>query len=464
MRCPNPSCPYITRHGRSASYRADALRCSDCGAELVDDRAEAPSTSVASAHVAPVAALSFPLAVVAALVVSVLAAAIGPALSFVPLPSVDGLALSASNLAGLSVGALGITPWLEAALVVEIAAVLVPRWRPLRHGGPATRARLARASLGVGAVFALVQALMHTAWLGGVEQLVPALLAFGARIFVVAALIVGCCLVRLAVVVVERFGIGNGFAVIVAGSAVESLLTAPPTGLVAVAAGALVAVGVTWWAVRVVDDDDELFVVRPSAGIVPAGVGVGVASVAVLAGAPPESGVVGASIAATIVCVLLFARLFSSSTTAATLLARLAGRAPTTEEFARAATAAREALPITFLINGAVLASFLVGDVEIVELMVLVAVIKDVVVEAQARRRAGTLMPIWSLRRFVLVQPVLKALADVGIEAHLRGAHQRALGHFFVPYVPIDVLVPANEASRACIIVAELAATAEGAR
>ncbi len=81
------------------------------------------------------------------------------------------------------------------------------------------RARLARASLGVGAVFAIGAAAMHVAWLRGanVEELAPALLTVEANI-VVGALVVGCCLVRLAVVVVQRVGIGNGFAVEIAGS------------------------------------------------------------------------------------------------------------------------------------------------------------------------------------------------------------------------------------------------------
>ncbi len=462
MRCPNPTCPFIARHGRSASYRADAVRCSDCGAALIDDDGAAPSTSVAGAHVAPAAALPFPLSVVAAVVVSVLAAAVAPALSFVPLPYVDGLlSLSTSNLAGLSVGALGITPWIEAAIVVEIAALLVPRWRRLRHGGPATRERLARASLVVGAVVAIAEAAMHVAWLRGadLEELAPALRTFEANIVVVGALVVGCCLARLAVVVVERIGIGNGFAVVIAGNMVESLLANPLPANLAVAGGcAAAATALAWWAVRTVDDDDDLFVVRPSAGIMPATVGMRAASGAMRSG--DGSVVIVTIVVVAMACVLLMARLFSSSTTAATLRARLAGHAPTTEEFARAAAAARQALLVTFVINGVLLASLLVGGVALIEIVVLVAVVKDVVVEVQARRRAGALVSIWAFHRFVLVQPVLQALAGVGVEAHLRGAHYRALHHFFAPYVSVDVLVPADDAERARALVADLMAAA----
>jgi hypothetical protein len=88
------------------------------------------------------------------------------------------------------------------------------------------------------------------------------------------------------------------------------------------------------------------------------------------------------------------------------------------------------------------------------------SVVKDVVVEVQARRRAGALVSIWAFHRFVLVQPVLQALAGVGVEAHLRGAHYRALHHFFAPYVSVDVLVPADDAERARAVVADLMAAA----
>jgi preprotein translocase subunit SecY len=41
-----------------------------------------------------------------------------------------------------SIVALGIVPWIIATAIVEIIAVVIPRWRHLRHGGVSGRAKL----------------------------------------------------------------------------------------------------------------------------------------------------------------------------------------------------------------------------------------------------------------------------------------------------------------------------------
>ncbi|HEY1099831.1 MAG TPA: hypothetical protein VGF99_12930, partial [Myxococcota bacterium] len=68
------------------------------------------------------------------------------------------------------------------------------------------------------------------------------------------------------------------------------------------------------------------------------------------------------------------------------------------------------------------------------------------------------LVAVWPLHRFALVAPTLHALDAAGITAHLRGGHLRALDHFFAPYVPIDLLVPAADAERASGVVAGIVA------
>src|SRR5262245_46989704 len=87
------------------------------------------------------------------------------ALEHVPLPGVDVTAFRLELAGGwlapspnLSVLALGIAPLLSAFLVVELAALLVPRWSRLRHGGFEGRAKLARATLLVALVLACAQA------------------------------------------------------------------------------------------------------------------------------------------------------------------------------------------------------------------------------------------------------------------------------------------------------------------
>ena len=48
-------------------------------------------------------------------------------------------------------------PFVNACLLVELVALVVPRWSALRHGGPAGRAKLARASALLGIVLAAFQ-------------------------------------------------------------------------------------------------------------------------------------------------------------------------------------------------------------------------------------------------------------------------------------------------------------------
>src|SRR5262249_33508026 len=66
--------------------------------------------------------------------------------------------LSTGALQQLSVFALGISPLVNAFLLVELAALIVPRWRPLRHGGPEGRRSLGRATACVAVAVAAVQA------------------------------------------------------------------------------------------------------------------------------------------------------------------------------------------------------------------------------------------------------------------------------------------------------------------
>src|SRR4030095_8937284 len=67
------------------------------------------------------------------------------------------------SLAGVL--ALGLMPFFSAFSLVELAALIVPRWRPLRHGGPPGRARLHTAAITLTLLLALVQALFMVKYL-----------------------------------------------------------------------------------------------------------------------------------------------------------------------------------------------------------------------------------------------------------------------------------------------------------
>lgn len=79
-------------------------------------------------------------------------------LGHLPLP-VDSslLNLASGNFRVVSVGALAITPFLSGYITVEWAALLVPRWRRLRHGSRRERWTLERAAWLLGGAYAALQ-------------------------------------------------------------------------------------------------------------------------------------------------------------------------------------------------------------------------------------------------------------------------------------------------------------------
>jgi hypothetical protein len=81
----------------------------------------------------------------------------------------------------------------------------------------------------------------------------------------------------------------------------------------------------------------------------------------------------------------------------------------------------------------------------------LTAVLLDVIAEARALRRHGPLVAVWPEHRVRAVDEALSVLERAGIPALARSVHHRTLWHFFAPFIPIQLLVPAargEEASR----------------
>lgn len=500
MRCPNPDCPYAKKHGHAADYRDGMSMCSDCGTTLIGAYAETPALPMAvGAGYEPGPARPFSALLVKALVVSILGASLGPILGHVPLPFIDFdevrrvLGDSTRDLASLSIGAIGITPWISATLLVEFIALLAPRWRALRHDGPIGRAKLLRVSTRLGVFFALVQGWMLTSWLAGIavgeqsfaQSFAPELYGVGPKLLLIGSIAAASCVLRLGAAVIERAGVGNGFSVVIGGAALLSLLesgidivngmiagSVPPVD-VALSVGCLAAVTVTVWRlVRPLDDHEREFVARPSAGFLPTSVGVSASLLPVTIAAfvggnalPPDGtalAVLGAMVA--LVAVPLFGALFSSPARAAAVRARLESRdTPSADDNDLAKAAAGRALVSTMILNGVLIAVWASAQQlsfvwDVLAVATLVAIAKDIVSEIQARRSVQGLVPVWPLHRFDHVGPMLAALRGAGIDAHLRGAHHRVLFHFFAPYVAIDVLVDVGNADRATSILKEITA------
>jgi SecY len=73
----------------------------------------------------------------------------------------------------------------------------------------------------------------------------------------------------------------------------------------------------------------------------------------------------------------------------------------------------------------------------------------DLVSEWRARRRCRALTSVWPVHRVQVADIAVRALEDAGIGAHTRGRYHRSLLYFFGPFVPIDIMVPAERAGEA---------------
>jgi len=81
------------------------------------------------------------------------------------------------------------------------------------------------------------------------------------------------------------------------------------------------------------------------------------------------------------------------------------------------------------------------------------AIIMDLVAEWRAFARRDDLVPIWPLHQVQRVDLVTDALARNQIDVHARGLHLRLLLHFFGPFVPVLLYVPAEQAEEARAII-----------
>jgi hypothetical protein len=79
--------------------------------------------------------------------------------------------------------------------------------------------------------------------------------------------------------------------------------------------------------------------------------------------------------------------------------------------------------------------------------MLVAALVLDLLDDA--RTRPAGLVAVWPLHQPHHAELVRRVLRDDGIDCHLQASHLRTLLGFFGPFVPIDVLVPVEDARRA---------------
>ncbi len=149
--------------------------------------------------------------------------------------------------AELSWSALGISPLLWAFVLVEVAALVVPGWRPLREEGAPGRSRLVWTALALAAVLALVQANTHVTRLEEMLHWFPLIDAGLGRWFRAAAgaaLLAGTAGAGLLAVVVWQRGLGLGLSVLVAADLAVAALPSAEHTVRRISQG--------WWAFDVV--------------------------------------------------------------------------------------------------------------------------------------------------------------------------------------------------------------------
>lgn len=401
---------------------------------------------------------------------TLLLVAISIAGSWVVLPGIDREALdellhlaspSANTLASsLSVVALGLTPFITAAFLVEILALLVPRWRTLRYGGLASRQRLHRAALWLTLVIAAIQAYFITSWLRAATYTefswlppiwpnpgrLPALLivlTLTAGVFALLALARG----------IERLGLGNGIAMLIAGGqlwtwgqqlarlpgAAEEMAGDLPTPVALIAAAFLITMIVL--ATRLILRKRTAAGRLPLCGLTPLVFTSSLAWFATplamfnLALPPWFRAMPGAAQVALVftLAVLLSLLLFREE--------RLPQSQPRPQAWPETAISAAFLLG---LLGAQQLLAHVVGAtaVDVLAVVVITAIAADSLDELRFRSAYGPLHLVWSAHSVAGADAAVAALRGAGIPALARGVGHRSLWRFFGPHLTLDVLVP----------------------
>jgi len=214
--CPNPECRHRQRTGKPAEFREGITTCPDCASALVEENPVKPAERPPCPP--PLRRrILFSLAVAAVLWLAML---IPP--PFVFLGALQDafdwtLIETALNTGPLSRGP---NPFLIGFVLVEIVALLVPRLRRRRHGDAPVRGKLNIASLALGVVVSMLGAYSIALYIESVGWygLGPAAVenpgwAFRLGFMLVSA--AGTCLYVVAAQLINRFGVGSGFAVVI---------------------------------------------------------------------------------------------------------------------------------------------------------------------------------------------------------------------------------------------------------
>lgn len=480
--CPSAECPFVAKHGFASEYAGEVEACVDCGAALIEGPAPRQVREGRAIPGKVWTRLAITLGGIAlAWLLTVVPELLGAELDF--------------HLA--SATSLGILPFLSAAFLVEVAALVVPRWRHLRLSGLEGRRRLT--------IAALILSVPLVVWQSWGIYLFAMGLPAGPDGFVepswpllILSTLAGTTLLLGLAWALGRWGISGGVAALVVGGhalGLDYLVRAIATaeldvpGYAKLLATALGIIGLTLWAltrrtrVKLLPGTPALSLRLPLSGLEPLGWAALVLTIAAMIEAgfvhfyTPEV-LIWASegpdahrpqlltLAALVLFTVLWAWLFNRPAALREMVARAAGVDPALPGVRRQLSSAwiGALLRSLLIVLGWVGLAWLGNDVgpfpSLVLLITGTALALDIRAEILARAASPEpLVAAWSLSRVPAVDLTVEALAAEDIHAHPRGSHLRSLFYFFAPYLPVEVLVPASEVDRARALCEALHAT-----
>jgi hypothetical protein len=371
--------------------------------------------------------------------------------------------------------ALGLGALIAAFVVVELAALAVPSWRRFRLT-PLGRRRLGIATVLLACVIAAIQGyqLAHRFQ----ALLDPWVIQAGnLPVVQITATCVGATLVLgVIAALIGEHGLGNGFSALLASGVVVGLvrygIDDPAGQIVAGIAGMVLAGVATAWLAsrRFAERDDAAPIAPPIAGLLPVLWPVAITAVVGAAAVigideprwlPPllAAGagtwlVIGLVVIPLVLAIGLGWVLARPDRTAA-MLARMTGANVTPDRRAWAWAAAASALWIALLVAiTAITPAYPVVWTSAGAAIVAMAVL-DHVAAWRAHRRAD-LVGVWPIHDAAMADVALRVLAGAGIAAHLRGRHHRSLYQVLGPFLPIEVMVPADRAGEASAILRDM--------
>jgi hypothetical protein len=344
----------------------------------------------------------------------------------------------------LGIGSLGIGPYITAAIIVELFAVLIPQWRARRHGGADARMPLTFATALVTIALICLQAWLIAKYLDAAEMIDHGLVSC---VLVVGSLAGGTMILLAAAALVRWRGLGNGYGALYAFGYLFTVRDhwMPPlvtgehvtAGIAAITIALVFGVALRW---RVAHRR------IPTSSIAPLADAGGLIAIVALLAAFPIADALQRAVEWS-VYLRGHALPFVGLIVILTYAWSFAFARPINDGWWRATVTSA----VVLVLVGIVVAH---SGVDAIMIGITTAWLLDVYADLQARRQK--LVIAWTLHAPHFADAAQDALAAQGIPSHMASSHLRALLSFFGPFVPIDVLVPVEHHAAASNLLATL--------